>query len=160
MNSIFNRIHSNAMHMGATVTGESIFLQNSKCNPYEFPSLMGFIRQKWITNNNQPSTLWDEFPRPMGFIFKWMMHQSTEQYLSWIPASNGVHSLSLKCSTEHNIIDQVLTGCWDKFQTHLKFILVRQFLCHTFSRRNEFPHPMGFIQPSRQFNGMQYFANG
>lgn len=153
MNSIFNRIHSYAMHMGAAVTGASIFLQNSKCGPYEFPFLMGFNRQKWITNNNQPSTLWDEFPRPMGFIFKWMMHQSTEQYLSWIPASNGVHSLSLKCSTEHNIIDH-------KFQTHLKFILVRQFLCHTFSRRNEFPHPMGFIQQSRQFNGMQHFANG
>lgn len=150
MNSIFNRIHSNAMHMGA-----SIFLQNSKCGPYEFPSLMGFIWQKWKTNNNQPSTLWDEFPRPMGFIFKWMVHQSTEQYLSWIPAPNGVHSLSLKCSTEHNIIDQVPTGCWDKFQTYLKFILVRQFLWHTFSRRNEFPHPMGFIQPSRQFNGVQ-----
>lgn len=153
MNSIFNRIHSCVMHMGAAVTGASIFLQSSKCGPYEFPSLMGFIRQKWITNNNQPSTLWDEFPRPMGFIFKWMMHQSTKQYLSWIPASNGVHSLSLKCSTEHNIIDH-------KFQTHLKFILVRQFLCHTFSRRNGFPHPMGFIQPSRPFNGMQYFANG
>lgn len=87
MNSIFNRIHSNAMHMGATVTGESIFLQNSKCNPYEFPSLMGFIRQKWITNRvhfemnsrvqwgsssnewctNQPSSIWAEFPHPMGF---------------------------------------------------------------------------------------------
>lgn len=119
----------------------------------EFPYLMGFIRQKWKTNesteyslrwipapngdlssnewcNNHPSSICDEFPLPLGF---------TRYRLNVQP--------SIKSPT----------GCWDKFQNQLKFVLVHQFLCHTFSRRNEFPHPMGFML--RRFRHLSRVGN-